>query len=75
MNIEHYKKLREEFSTFSEDHLISSVKKNGPYHKPLMIALRSGNKLPDWIIPVVQNRPILYYDENEKLSKPVGRDN
>uniref|UniRef100_A0A6C0IRY1 Uncharacterized protein n=1 Tax=viral metagenome TaxID=1070528 RepID=A0A6C0IRY1_9ZZZZ len=60
-----FKELRTLYSEYDENHDIVGKKVNGPYHKPLVDKIHKLNTRLKWILPVVQNRKIIYSDEKD----------
>lgn len=60
-----FKELRTQFSEYDENHDIIGKKVYGPFHKPLVEKIHSLNLKLKWVLPVVQNRKVIYSDEKE----------
>jgi hypothetical protein len=60
-----FKELRTQFSDYDENHDIIGKKVNGPFHKPLVEKIHSLSLKLKWILPVVQNRKVIYSDEKD----------
>lgn len=60
-----FKELRTLYSNYDEHHDIIGKKVNGPLHKPLVDKIHSLNLKLKWILPVVQNRKVIYSDEKD----------
>ena len=70
-----FKELRKLYSQYDEHDDIIGKKVNGPFHKPLVDKIHSLNLKLKWILPVVQNRKVIYSDDkdNEQESDIVYR--
>ena len=60
-----FKELRTLYSNYDEHDDIIGKKVNGPLHKPLVDKIHSLNLKLKWILPVVQNRKVIYSDEKD----------
>ena len=60
-----FKELRTLYSEYDENQDIVGKKINGPFHKPLVEKIHKLNTQLKWILPVVQNRKIIYSDEKD----------
>lgn len=70
-----FKELRKIYSKYDEYDNIIGKKVNGPFHKPLVDKIHSLSVKLRWILPVVQNRKVIYSDEkdNEQESDVIYR--
>jgi len=60
-----FKELRTQFSEYDENHDIIGKKVNGPFHKPLVEKIHSLRLKLKWVLPIVQNRKVIYSDEKD----------
>ena len=58
-----FKELRKIYSEYDEYDNIVGKKVNGPFHKPLVDKIHSLSVKLRWVLPVVQNRKVIYSDE------------
>ena len=62
-----FKELRKIYSEYDENDDIIGKKSNGPLHKPLVDKIHTLSVKLRWVLPVVQNRKIIYSDEKVHL--------
>ena len=60
-----FKELRKLYSEYDENDDIVGKKVNGPFHKPLVDKIHSLSVKLRWVLPVVQNRKVIYSDEKD----------
>lgn len=60
-----FKELRQHYSTYDENNNIVGKKVNGPFHKPLVQKIHDLNTKIKWLLPVVQNRKVIYSDDKD----------
>lgn len=60
-----FKELRKIYSEYDENDDIIGKKSNGPLHKPLVDKIHSLSVKLRWVLPVVQNRKVIYSDEKD----------
>ena len=71
--IAHYRELRQQFSLFDENGDVRQIKRNNPFHKPLVEQIENQTTKIDWILPVISIQKKLYLTAEEK--DPEGAEN
>ena len=77
-SIDRFKQLREEFSNFNMEGIVTSIKRNTANYRPLSESLFNLDQPIKWLTPIVKNQLQLYNINNEDdidfldISRPIS---
>jgi len=77
ISIDRFKELREQFSNFNIEGLVSSIKKLSANYRPLSESLFNFNQSIKWLVPIVKNKLQLYNIDindidNLDITRPIN---